>query len=140
MNVFDLLQHHEGFRSKPYRCTAGKLTVGFGRNLDDKGVTREEARWLLQNDVNDAISHLRNEPYWLDLNEPRQAVLIDMCVNLGWDGLSKFKRMRTALLAADYRRAADAMVASAWYEQVGHRSKRLVGMMQHGVWPEKLSP
>ncbi|NBW16869.1 MAG: lysozyme, partial [Caulobacteraceae bacterium] len=30
---------HEGERLKPYRCTAGKLTIGVGRNLDDRGIT-----------------------------------------------------------------------------------------------------
>ena len=28
------LVRHEGLRLKPYRCTAGKLTIGYGRNLD----------------------------------------------------------------------------------------------------------
>ncbi len=27
------LVRHEGLRLKPYRCTAGKLTIGIGRNL-----------------------------------------------------------------------------------------------------------
>lgn len=140
MDVFQLLEHHEGFSSKPYRCPAGKLTIGFGRNLDDKGITRGEAWQLLRNDVVAAVEGLRQESYWLDLNEPRQAVLIDMVVNLGWKGFQSFKKMRAALSAGDYKAAADQMVDSAWYAQVGQRSKRLVGMMHHGIWPATLSP
>ena len=38
---------HEGLRLKPYRCTSNKLTIGVGRNLEDKGISKEEAMRLL---------------------------------------------------------------------------------------------
>ena len=44
------LLRHEGLRLKPYRCTAGKLTIGIGRNLDDCGISQKEAYALLDND------------------------------------------------------------------------------------------
>lgn len=37
----------EGLRLKPYRDTVGKLTIGVGRNLDDVGITKDEAMHLL---------------------------------------------------------------------------------------------
>lgn len=138
MDVRDLLKHHEKYMRFVYRCPAGYLTAGYGRNLETRGLTEEEADYLLANDVLEAIGHLRNEPYWLDLNEPRQAVLIDMVVNMGWGGFCEFKKMRAALKARNYTEAAAQMVDSKWYGQVGNRSKRLVGMMAHGVWPTKL--
>ena len=127
-----LLQQHEGFRDRPYRCTAGKLTIGYGRNLDDVGISREEAAYLLRQDIFRAIGDLRLEPYWLDLTEVRQAVLIDMCVNLGWPRLSRFERMRKALTEGDYGRAADEMVGSKWFLQVGARGRTLERMMRTG--------
>ncbi len=33
------LVRHEGLKLKPYRCTAGKLTIGIGRNLDNCGIS-----------------------------------------------------------------------------------------------------
>ena len=45
------LVRHEGLRLKPYRCTAGKLTIGIGRNLDDCGISQTEAYLLLENDI-----------------------------------------------------------------------------------------
>ena len=33
-----LISLHEGLRLGVYRCPAGKLTIGFGRNLEDKGI------------------------------------------------------------------------------------------------------
>lgn len=31
--IKEQLVRHEGLRLRPYRCTAGKLTIGIGRNL-----------------------------------------------------------------------------------------------------------
>jgi len=44
------LREHEGLRLPPYHCPAGKLTIGIGRNLGDKGITEKEAVMLLEND------------------------------------------------------------------------------------------
>lgn len=135
MDVLDLITLHEGYRKHPYRCTNGKLTVAIGRNLDDRGITEDEARYLLHNDVAEAISRLRNEAYWLDLSEARQAVLIDMVVNLGWGGWSLFKNLRAALNRGDYLGASYEMRNSRWYSQVGTRGVRLRQMMESGNWP-----
>ena len=135
MTVFDLIKKHEGFSRGPYRCTANKLTIGYGRNLEANGISEEEAAVLLKNDVVEAEKHLEQEPYWYSLSDVRQAVLIDMVYNLGWSGFQTFKKLRRALEDKDYTWAASCMAASLWYSQVGNRSKRLVGMMQHDVWP-----
>jgi lysozyme len=135
LNVSDLLKLHEGFSASPYRCTAGKTTIGHGRNLEDRGITREEADYLLSNDIMEAVKHLRDEPYWLDLGEVRQSVLIDMVVNMGWTRFCGFRRMREALAAGDYHLASVEMTDSAWYAQVGQRSARLCRMMDSGEWP-----
>lgn len=134
--VADLIRLHEGYRRHPYQCSAGKATIGIGRNLDDVGIDEDEASYLMGRDIERAIQHLRLEPYWLVLSPVRQAVLIDMVFNLGWSRFSKFRKFRDALARGDYRAAADEMVDSHWYRQVGNRSKRLVGMMHHDCWPE----
>src|SRR5438876_896932 len=46
-----LLVKHEGLSLKPYRCPAGKRTIGVGRNLDDRGISEDEAAMLLGNDI-----------------------------------------------------------------------------------------
>lgn len=135
-SVAELLRLHEGYRRHPYQCTAGKTTVGIGRNLDDVGIDEDEASYLLSRDIERAIKSLRFEPYWLDLDAVRQAVLIDMTVNLGWPRFQGFRMLRDALGRGDYAEACRQMVNSHWYSQVGDRAKRLVGMMQLNVWPE----
>lgn len=135
MDVVELLKRHEGYSRTVYRCTANRQTIGYGRNLDDVGISEPEAEWLLRRDIDRAVGSLRSEPYWLDLDEVRQAVLIDMAVNLGWPRLSAFARMRDALRKADYARAAAEMLDSRWATQVGQRAKRLAGMMRSNKWP-----
>ncbi len=49
-----MIKGNEGMRLKPYRCSAGKLTIGYGRNLDDRGISAHEANDLFENDLIDA--------------------------------------------------------------------------------------
>lgn len=139
MNAIELIKYHEKYRRFPYRCTAGKLTIGYGWNLDDNGITVEQATYILDQQVRAVRVTLSAEPYWINLDVVRQAVITDMAFNLGWPKFSLFRRMRAALGEHAYSRAANEMVNSAWYTQVGTRSKRLVGMMRSGQWPADLS-
>lgn len=123
---------HEGMKLKPYRCPAGKLTIGVGRNLEDKGLSKQEALFLLRRDIAEITNELRKYPWFETLDMVRQKVLIDMAFNLGINGLFSFKKMLSYLKAGDYEKAADEMVNSRWYGQVGDRSKRLVKMMRTG--------
>ena len=123
---------HEGLKLKPYRCTAGKLTIGVGRNLDDKGISKEEALFLLANDIEDAIKDLSNFDWFEDLDPVRKKVVIDMRYNLGPTRFRQFKRMIAALAAGDYKAAADQMLDSRWARQVKTRADRLAEMMRTG--------
>lgn len=131
-SIEDQLILHEGLRLKPYRCTAGKLTIGVGRNLEDKGISHDEAMILLRNDIAEVTAQLERFDWFRALGPVRRKVLIDMCFNLGMAGLMGFKQMIEALKRADYERAADEMVNSRWYRQVGERGRRLERMMRTG--------
>ena len=131
--ITELLVQHEGMRLKPYKCTAGKLTIGVGRNLDDVGITNYEAMALLKNDIARVKQELYgNLPYFEALDETRQVVLIDMCFNLGISRLLKFKKMFLALNAGLYDVAASEMLDSRWAKQVGKRALELSIMMKGG--------
>jgi lysozyme len=124
----------EGLKLKPYRCTANKLTIAIGRNLDDVGLTKEEALYLLANDIKRCKDDLdRTVPWWTSLNEPRQRALVNMCFNLGITRLLGFKQFLGALKAGDYQRAALEAKDSAWYRQVGDRAKRIVESVRTGT-------
>jgi len=136
MNRDDLrsmLVLHEGLRLKPYRCTAGKLTIGVGRNLDDNGITQAEAFALLENDILAVEADLdRTWPWWREMSEARQQVLADMCFNLGVTRLGGFVNTLAAMKRGDYEAAADGMMKSLWASQVGRRAQRLAKMMREG--------
>ena len=58
-SVATQLKEDEGLRLKPYRCTAKKLTIGYGRNIEDVGITEEEANHLLLNDIGETEKELQ---------------------------------------------------------------------------------
>ena len=65
-----------------------------------------------------------------DLPEEAQLVIANMCFNLGYPRLSKFKDMRAAVNERSWNAAADAMVDSRWHDQVPNRAKRLIKRMR----------
>lgn len=135
------LRLHEGERLKPYRCTAGKLTIGVGRNLDDRGITAEESAYLLANDIAREERELLKALAWVgQLDEVRQRVLLDMAFNMGLVGLLGFKNTLATIRAGDYAKAAAMMLDSKWATQVGQRAERLSRMMATGKDPRELWP
>ena len=131
----ELIKKHEGLRLKPYRCTAGKLTVGYGRNLEDNGISKAEAELLLKNDIQNCYRQCIGLSCWEKLNEPRRAALLDMCFNLGFTRLKTFKKMLAALAQGYYERAAYEMLNSKWATQVGARAAELAEIMKSGGDP-----
>jgi lysozyme len=119
---------------KPYRCTAGKLTIGVGRNLDDCGISQKEAYALLDNDIRNCEQQLLDEipVIYNALDEVRQSVLLNMCFNLGLKGLLGFNNTLAFIAAGDWERAANGMLASKWAKQVGLRAIELSEMMRKG--------
>ncbi|CAM3873638.1 Phage lysozyme [Vibrio aerogenes CECT 7868] len=127
----ELLIRHEGLRLQPYRCTAGKLTIGVGRNLDDAGISEAEAMLLLEHDLQSVYQQVNDALPWCQaLPECQQIVLMNMAFNLGMGGLLKFKRMLAALEAGDTAQAATEMRDSRWAAQVGKRAEDLIQLLQ----------
>lgn len=124
--VAEQLLVDEGLRLKPYRCTAGKLTIGVGRNLEDKGISAAEALGLLDNDIDEFWKDLTSSlPWVITAPEAVQEVLLNMAFNLGVPGLLKFKETLRLLQSGGYSLAAQAMLDSKWAKQVGPRAERL---------------
>lgn len=125
-NLYRQLREDEGLRLKPYRCTAGKLTIGYGRNIEDVGISEDEAEIMLVNDVRKVVSALPKAlPFYHRLNGEVKEVLINMAFNLGIKGLLGFKKTLAYIEAGEYEKAADEMLDSDWATQVGDRAVRL---------------
>jgi len=108
------LRDHEGLRLKPYVCPAGRLTIGYGRNLDDGGITEDEAEFLFRNDVQRAeeaaVRLLDDDPL------PPQAleVLAHLCFWLGSAGVELgFPKFLAALREWRFADAADELLFRA---------------------------
>ena len=113
----------EGLRLKPYKCPQGKLTLGVGRNIEDNGITTEEAMYLLTNDIHNTIEELENVfEDFPDLPVNAQLVLADMCFNLGLPTLLEFKKMLKAIEEEKWEEAGKQVLDSRYAKQEGERA------------------
>ena len=133
-SVKEQLKQDEGLRLKPYKCTADKLTIGYGRNIEEKGITEEEANHLLLNDIIATEKELStNKPVYNTLDDKRKEVLLNMCFQLGYPKLSQFKKFFKALEIKDYYHASLEMMDSSWAKQTPNRALRLSRIMRKGA-------
>lgn len=139
MNVQALkleLLRDEGFIPDAYQDHLGYWTIGIGRLIDGRkggGITREEAEYLLENDIGRTLLQLRSKiKFFNDLSDARQRALVNMAFNLGVAGLLKFRRMLAALEAGHYKRASEEALNSRWARQVGARAQRIANMIENG--------
>jgi lysozyme len=131
------LTRDEGLRHTPYRDSVGKLTIGIGRNLDDRGISAAEAHVLALNDIAIAEADLdRHCPWWRQMSDARQRALLNMCFNMGWGngrrGLSTFANTLRMLEEGRYGEAANNALRSKWAEQVGARARRIAQQFREG--------
>jgi lysozyme len=133
-DLISMLKRHEGLRLKPYHCSAGKLSIGFGRNLDDMGISEDEALYLLQNDIDRCYSELSVFNWFHELDQIRQEALISMLFNLGLPRLLTFKKMIARLMAKEYSQAAEEIINSLYARQVGDRANELAYMIERGEY------
>jgi lysozyme len=130
------LKRHEGIRHKPYKDTVGKLSIGVGRNLDDRGLRDDEIELMLMNDIEEATEEAHKVPGYYRLNEPRKCVIINMIFNMGLPRVLRFKKMIAALALELWHEAAEQMLDSKWADQVGNRAIELAEQMRTGKWQE----
>lgn len=130
------LSRDEGRVPHAYQDHLGYVTIGVGHLIDHRRGGRLPEKIiddLLDHDVEECVEDLnRNVPWWRGLDEVRRRALVNMCFNLGWPTLSRFRRMLAALEAGDFDRAADEALDSKWARQVGQRAERIAYMIRYG--------
>ena len=127
------IKANEGLRLKPYKCTAGKLTIGYGRNLEDVGITVEEAEFMLETDIARVIKDLDgifSFRLFCTLSNNRQRALTDMMFNLGRTRFKKFKKMIKAVKTGDFKQAASELMDSRYAKQVPSRAHKNADLMR----------
>lgn len=138
MNIAEQLDRDEGRKSAAYQDHLGYWTIGVGRLIDARkggGLRPDEIDYLLNNDINDRVAALTQAlPWFKDLDEARQGVLINMAFQLGTDGLLGFKTTLRLVSEGQYADAALQMVQSKWASQTPERATRLAKQMKDGTW------
>lgn len=128
-----MLIRDEGMRHKLYKCSAGKLTIGVGRNIEDRGISDETARQMLQEDIGLCLETAYKifGSVFSNLTENRQLAIVNMIFNLGELRFSKFTNTILAIQTGDFVSAANHARQSAWYNQVGERAERVLELLEH---------
>lgn len=133
--LIEQLKIHEGFRSNVYTCSGGKKTLGYGRNLQDIGISEEEAEMLLKNDIYEATNQLLNAfPWMATFSDVRISAMINFTFNVGIGTVRKFSNTIEYLKNEDWEAAADEMMDSKWAEQVGDRAIQITEQIRTGKW------
>ena len=142
-DLIEMLQRHEGEvktngRHLIYKCSKGHWTIGIGRNVDINGglgLSDDEVRYLLENDIARVIKELSSEYRWFtDLDDVRKDAMIDISFNLGATRLRKFVLALDAMEKADYKTAAKEFLDSDWSRTVKGRSIELAEMIENGSY------
>ncbi len=153
-HFLDKLVEHEGLVLTVYKDTLGIDTIGIGRNLKDRGISKEEldyldipsmeviyehgiseadARYLALNDIAIVENELcRVHTCVENLDSVRQLILMDMAFNMGVPRLCKFKLMWNAIHEQNWEASSREMLDSRWARQVGRRAKILSEAMKSG--------
>jgi len=90
-NLKSLIGKHEGLRLQTYMDTEGHLTVGYGHKMDE-GISQHVAEIMLDEDIQIAVVEANKFRWFDDLDDVRQAVIINMIFNLGMTRFSMFKK------------------------------------------------
>lgn len=138
-----MLAKEEGFRSKPYLCSEGFPTIGYGEKIGEKyeqlpdiETTEPIAYRKMMGMVEVNEKTLLNNPdlyrCYFHLNDARKAVMLSIVYQIGIYGLLKFKKLLAALETADYSKAADEMLNSLAARQTPKRWLRNAEQMRTG--------
>jgi len=147
MTLKKQLELHEGRKNKVYKCSAGKRTIGIGRNIDAKGlpddieafledngyITDEMIDRLLDDDIADASADVeRLYPMAYSFSEARRFALIDFLFNVGLHTAKTFTNTNKAINEERWDDAADGLLASKYARQVGKRARDIAEMLRDG--------
>jgi lysozyme len=128
-----IITDHEEYRRFPYMCTGNKLTIAIGRNIQDVGISEDEAQYILQNDIDAVIIDLiKIFPGYSSFTENRQHCLADMRFQLGPGGFRGFKKMIAAILIDDWIEASMECINSKYATDTPSRAVWVAEQLRHG--------
>lgn len=138
----DLIKTHEGCVLTAIPDTGNTWEIGWGRNNPSihEGMTctqNEADTWLIWDMAvakSRAVAALGAD-YWDRVNNPRQAMLIDLAYEIGGTGIAGFHKMLSAIRIGDWPTAYSEAMNSDWAKQVPRRAEMDGIILLTGQWP-----
>lgn len=134
-----MLERDEGRRNVAYQDSLGLWTIGIGHHDANtcQGMvwTDQQINDTFAADVAEKTAQCEASFPWIaNLDEPRKAVVIAMCFQMGIHRLAAFVNTLNAVKQGDYEAAAEGMLNSLWAHQTPKRAARMAVQMQTGDW------
>lgn len=131
VNTEEYIKANEGLRLTPYVDSHGFVSIGYGRNLEGRGITKSMAEYMLAEDILECrVKLFKHYPWYVLKSSNTRVVLVDMCYNLGFNGLSKFKKMLKALYEDKYYKAVEELLDSKYALHLPARAKRNADLLE----------
>ena len=127
----EMLKRHEGFCARAYQCPSGRWTIGYGRNIEDLGITEDEAKYLLTNDIVRVNKEAYEKfPWFAELTLKRRIAILSMIFQLGIVRFSQFRATIAYLVKGEFDKAADEALDSLWARQTPSRAREVTDMLR----------
>lgn len=132
MSLLERIKHHEGYRSKVYKCTEGYDTIGYGFAIKDLELDEEIAELILIRKLDKLMNRINKTfHWWRTAEEEAKNVVVEMCYQLGVSGFSKFKKTISHLENKRYGKASVEMLDSRWAKQTPNRAIELSNIIKN---------
>ena len=132
MSLLDRIKHHEGFRSKVYKCTEGYDTIGYGFAIKDLELDEDISEMILMQKLDNLMTRIgKTFVWWRSADSTVKDVVVEMCYQLGVSGFSKFKKTIDHLENKRYGKAAVEMLDSKWAKQTPNRAIELSNIIKN---------
>ena len=131
MSLLDRIKHHEGFRSKVYKCTEGYDTIGYGFAIKDLELDEDISEMILMQKLDNLMTRIgKTFVWWRSADSTVKDVVVEMCYQLGVSGFSKFKKTIGHLENKRYSKASAEMLDSRWAKQTPNRALELSNLIK----------
>jgi lysozyme len=132
--LIERIKAHEGYRRFAYECSEGRLTIGYGTMIENggHGIPEPIAEALLADYINVIYTQMSKRLWFTDLNQARQECIVEMCYQIGVEGVAGFRNMISSLKAENWLAAADDALDSLWAEQTPARAAEVAGRLAQG--------
>ena len=132
MSLLERIKHHEGFRSRPYKCSQGHLTIGFGAAIKDLELDEDIAEMILIRQIDKRTKQIiKKFPWWKSAEDDVKDVVVEMVFQIGLSGFSNFKLTIDHLENKRYGKASAEMLLSKWAKQTPNRAIELSNIIKN---------